>query len=1634
MATIKTTDAEVQLFTTSDLYRYDVDNRPLRNLIANDIALNNELEGVRDEVVASRTGIYQTYPTLDARLDDLEIGSGLPIKQVGFSEFQARAAELAARHASGFVSPLTEVYRLSDLTGDWTFGASGSSFPDAGGASFGNLFLRDDSSAQANRLALGTGFGLNLNSGTGVYSFARNAPVPLFLGGMRVQLFNEAGGAATTGPANDVTWNLSAAPASGLRVDLVWLEVWFQNVPRATPVFYPYGAVGSLAATINSAENPALVGTVGFHGGSGGDYFQLQHRLRVTNGVNPELHQFGMSDPLVLARGGAGTAQAGYTFTNGTKGSFAALRDPGIWVAGAGDAPSKSALSSIDGYVYAIPVALVFRRNTAQWTHANQNGTKTSTGAGTWATGDSARPDGYHHDKIEKDDVLLIAPSCVTGKHDLKRIMDESFDRLLRGQLRTRQGYLRYADQYVETNYDSAAEPVAGPVVGALNTISATAVAKSDQFFDENGSQKSTPDDFRRIFGAQSEVEPVGFSLNLQLGAYTPANLVSFGAGTITLKSVGQTVGDLNSIISEAPVLWWAGTNQPVALTGGTWSGLGSGTISAALNTSDTYYSATGTIIGFVKVIFGGTYGGYKKPNLTTVGQTYVDPLLAETPFVGLGLVGADRLLAPSGVFMTAGSVYISDLLAHKVWKLNSTTFAVEASFGVYGVSGADNTHLNEPTQLTVDGSGNVFVADTKNHRLVKLNSSLAYVGQFGVTGVAGTANTSLSQPRGVAVDGAGNVYVSDNLNYRVVKLASDLSYAAQFGVTGVSVSDETHCISPKGVCFGTDGKVYVADGTRVLILSTDMTVSGFIEPGTGAPTTKASSVYGISPIKLKAIRADASGNRYVLGWFDVSGIGAPPGCGGTCVTKYDSSWNFVARYGARYDYNGQLQGGINAGTADGLAEVHGFELDEANGSIVMIEFNANGTGVLPDGSQPTYSQSRAIVLNMADLTLKYGPHYGAKDSGALLPYGPTVGMRFLVNPWPSKPSQLPWPTWQPGALCLDAVNRYAYISSASENEPGGFTNSYARVEKWSAPTDDPAGWTFVDHFGAITYLYTGTGPRWQSWANSSHDSTRVTAIGGQDMGLTMLQDGSALFAADNHTVIKLNVSGTGITYVGRFGVAGVPGNDSTHMNFQQLGTPGSNCALAGIQCLGAGLADSTARVYVGDIVNKRLVILKANSGWNTSGSPAAYSTAYANPYTDAYVWYPVGNSSDGNTLWMRTWDNPTHETWELDVTAQDAPVYVPPGAGATVTTFVPVQLSGLPTGVGNNIMGVAVADGILYWVDYGTNQLVAINLADYRFIGECGTAGIGGSDKANVNGPVAIAALDQRIAVADYRNSRVFRSHRVFAHVQQHIGRVEFLVPPEQTAKWFGYSKHAAYQGVIGKGKPTVTYVPSAPPLAVQYPPISGRAVLMPPEKLLVTTLGRGSVENLQNPGITAYANCIGMLPVPPNCPDEKDVIPQDFKLAALASGSGAHYLLPVLNIESRFYGQFPGENESFWDRKTTVSSQTWGGNGTGLRGGAQSYFANSVSAIQRPPTPLFPVVSTLDCQSAPNYRYLVTPFLVVVEGEVLLAVRVEGAVATKAKNEVGATVSDVIEFFRPIGHPMLKDNGESDAIVTRS
>lgn len=66
-----------------------------------------------------------------------------------------------------------------------------------------------------------------------------------------------------------------------------------------------------------------------------------------------------------------------------------------------------------------------------------------------------------------------------------------------------------------------------------------------------------------------------------------------------------------------------------------------------------------------------------------------------------------------------------------------------------------------------MDGSGNVYVVDSDNHRVEMFTNSGAYLTQWGTQG---SGNGQFFYPSGVAVDGAGNIYVADDLNRRVQK------------------------------------------------------------------------------------------------------------------------------------------------------------------------------------------------------------------------------------------------------------------------------------------------------------------------------------------------------------------------------------------------------------------------------------------------------------------------------------------------------------------------------------------------------------------------------------------------------------------------------------------------------------------------------------------------------------------------------------------------------------------------------------------------------------------------------------------------------------------------------------------------
>ncbi|MFE2873451.1 hypothetical protein [Embleya sp. NPDC059259] len=135
----------------------------------------------------------------------------------------------------------------------------------------------------------------------------------------------------------------------------------------------------------------------------------------------------------------------------------------------------------------------------------------------------------------------------------------------------------------------------------------------------------------------------------------------------------------------------------------------------------------------------------------------------------------------PMGVAVDGGgNVYIAEF-GGRVRKVDpSGVITTVAGTGMAGDGGpATAASLNEPRGLAVDDAGNLYIADSKNHRIRRVDPSgvittVAGTGTAGYGGDGGPATSArLSYPFGVALDRAGNLYIADTNNHRIRAVAS---------------------------------------------------------------------------------------------------------------------------------------------------------------------------------------------------------------------------------------------------------------------------------------------------------------------------------------------------------------------------------------------------------------------------------------------------------------------------------------------------------------------------------------------------------------------------------------------------------------------------------------------------------------------------------------------------------------------------------------------------------------------------------------------------------------------------------------------------------------------------------------------
>ncbi len=203
----------------------------------------------------------------------------------------------------------------------------------------------------------------------------------------------------------------------------------------------------------------------------------------------------------------------------------------------------------------------------------------------------------------------------------------------------------------------------------------------------------------------------------------------------------------------------------------------------------------------------------------------------------------------PSGVAVdSAGNLYVADTGNHRIQKRDATT-------GMWSVL---NTHargpgnslgeFNGPRAVAIDSSGNVYVADTENNRIQMLDVAAGTPGTWATIG----DSTQLKHPKGLAVDTAGNVYVADTDNNRVRKLDKATE----------TWTDYTDFKFPRGVAVDGSGNVYVADsGANYRIQKLDVT------PGASGNWETLTQGSGKNPGQVSSpssLAIDRDGNLYV--------------------------------------------------------------------------------------------------------------------------------------------------------------------------------------------------------------------------------------------------------------------------------------------------------------------------------------------------------------------------------------------------------------------------------------------------------------------------------------------------------------------------------------------------------------------------------------------------------------------------------------------------------------------------------------------------------------------------------------------------------------------------------------------------
>ncbi|MEJ0089194.1 MAG: immunoglobulin domain-containing protein [Limisphaerales bacterium] len=370
-------------------------------------------------------------------------------------------------------------------------------------------------------------------------------------------------------------------------------------------------------------------------------------------------------------------------------------------------------------------------------------------------------------------------------------------------------------------------------------------------------------------------------------------------------------------------------------------------------------------------------------------------------------------------------------------WQFNGTnipnntisTVAGNGVLGFYGDNGAATNAGLSPFNVSVDAFDNIFIADSSNNRIRKVNTNgiISTVAGNGTNGFSGdgaaATNATLGTPYSVAVDGLGNLFIADQSNVRVRKIDTNGIITTVAGNGSAFYSGDggwaTNAgVYPVSVAVDVKGNLFIADyiNGRIRKVNTNGIISTVAGNGTNGYSGDGGwAIYAKLNFPMGVV-VDAHGNLFIADSFNnrirkvfangiittVAGIGYAgdcPACEGglavnaflnqpTCVSVSTLGEIFITDSAncriRKVDTNGIMttvagngpNNGINCCFADGVAATnsglfypHGAVLD-AVGNLFISDSGNNRVREVNFAGSPELTVKNATDINGGDYSV----------------------------------------------------------------------------------------------------------------------------------------------------------------------------------------------------------------------------------------------------------------------------------------------------------------------------------------------------------------------------------------------------------------------------------------------------------------------------------------------------------------------------------------------------------------------------------------------------------------------------------------------------------------------------------------